>query len=76
VAQGKGAACEAGCAADNAAMKRTGGDKKTKAAGGRAERLAAALRENLRRRKAQERERRARRSLESLVPAPRDEKGR
>jgi hypothetical protein len=57
-------------------MTRAGDDGKTKPSGGRAARLAAALRENLRRRKAQERERRAREAPEARGPAPRDEKDR
>jgi hypothetical protein len=57
-------------------MTRAGDGEKTKPSGGRAARLAAALRENLRRRKAQERRRRAREAPEARTPAPRDEKGR
>jgi hypothetical protein len=57
-------------------MTRADDDRKTKPSGARAERLAAALRENLRRRKAQERERRAREALEACGPAPREEKNR
>ena len=57
-------------------MTRAGDDGKTKPSGGRAERLAAALRENLRRRKAQERERHAREAPEARGPAPREEKDR
>jgi hypothetical protein len=57
-------------------MTRADDDRKTKPSGARAERLAAALRENLRRRKAQERERRAREALEARGPAPREEKNR
>ncbi len=57
-------------------MTRAGGDQKTKPSGGRAARLAAALRENLRRRKVQERRRNAREAPESLGSPPRDEKGR
>jgi hypothetical protein len=49
---------------------------KTKPSGGRGARLAAALRENLRRRKAQERSRGAPETPESRSPAPRDDKGR
>jgi hypothetical protein len=56
-------------------MTRAGDDGKTKAAGSRAERLAAALRENLRRRKAQERSRKAREMPESAGPAARKDKG-
>jgi hypothetical protein len=53
-AQGKASTCEAAGPADNDAMTRTSEDdrKRKKTA-----RLAAALRENLRRRKVQERER-------------------
>jgi hypothetical protein len=69
-------ACEAARPADNAAMTRAGDDEKTKPSGSRAERLAVALRENLRRRKAQERERRAREAPEARGPAPRDDKNR
>jgi hypothetical protein len=76
VTQGNDAACEAVAAVDNAAMKRAGDDEKTKPSGGRAERLAAALRENLRRRKAQERKRSAREAPPARSPAPRDEKDR
>ena len=47
-------------------------DRKAKKTG----RLAAALRENLRRRKAQERSRHAPQAPESRLPAPRDDKGR
>ena len=57
-------------------MTRAGDDGKTKPSGTRAERLAAALRENLRRRKAQERERRAREVPEARGPAPREKKDR
>ena len=59
-AQGKASTCEAARQADNAAManKPGNGDKSTKS-GARAARLAAALRENLRRRKAQARQRSA-----------------
>ena len=57
-------------------MTRAGDDGKTKPSGGRAERLAAALRENLRWRKAQERRRRARQAPEARAPAPHDDKGR
>ncbi len=57
-------------------MTRAGDDEKTKPSGARAEHLAAALRENLRRRKAQERERRARETPEARGPAPRDDKNR
>jgi hypothetical protein len=57
-------------------MTRADDDRKTKPSGARAERLAVALRENLRRRKAQERERRAREALEARGPAPREEKNR
>jgi hypothetical protein len=57
-------------------MTRADDDRKTKPSGARAERLAAALRENLRRRKAQERERRAREAPEARGPAPREEKNR
>ena len=51
-------------------------DKKPRKSGARAARLAAALRENLRRRKAQERARNAPQAPESHSPAPRDDKGR
>ena len=47
-------------------------DRKAKKTG----RLAVALRENLRRRKAQERSRNAPQTPESRAPAPRDDKGR
>ena len=47
-------------------------DRKAKKTG----RLAAALRENLRRRKAQERSRHAPPAPESRSPAPRNDKGR
>jgi hypothetical protein len=57
-------------------MTRAGDDRKTKPSGARAERLAAALRENLRRRKAQERERHAREAPEARGSAPREEKDR
>jgi hypothetical protein len=57
-------------------MTRAGDNGKTKPSGDRAARLALALRENLRRRKVQERERRAREALEARGPAPRDEKDR
>jgi hypothetical protein len=57
-------------------MTRADDDRKTKPSGARAERRAVALRENLRRRKAQERERRAREALEARGPAPREEKNR
>ena len=58
-------------------MTRVGeNDKKAKKSGGRSQRLAAALRENLRRRKAQERARNAPQAPESRSPAPRDDKGR
>lgn len=55
-------ACAAAQRADNDAMTRDGNGKKpskAKQTGGRSARLAAALRENLRRRKAQERQRSA-----------------
>jgi hypothetical protein len=58
-------------------MTRGGDHEKTKPSGGRGARLAAALRENLRRRKAQERARNAPESPESRSAAPRDDdKGR
>jgi hypothetical protein len=57
-------------------MTRAGDDGKTKPSGTRAARLAAALRENLRRRKAQERGRNARQAPAARAPAPRDQKGR
>jgi hypothetical protein len=73
LAQGKASTCEAAWQADNAAMTRTSeDDRKAKKTG----RLAAALRENLRRRKAQERARNAPQAPESRSPAPRDDKGR
>ena len=53
-------------------MRRAGNDGKAKASAGRAERLAAALRENLRRRKAQARSRSARQA--PPAHAPRDDK--
>ncbi len=61
-------------------MTRAGeGDKKPKKSGGRSARLAAALRENLRRRKAQERSRDVPPapgpSIKS-TPAPHDDKNR
>ena len=55
-------------------MTRAGDDGKTKPSGSRSERLAAALRENLRRRKAQARSRSARQA--PPAHAPRDDKGR
>jgi hypothetical protein len=62
LAQGKASTCEAAGLADNAAMTRASeDDRKAKKTG----RLAAALRENLRRRKAQERQRGA-----PSVPGP------
>jgi hypothetical protein len=54
-------------------MTRAGDDGKTKPSGTRAERLAAALRENLRRRKAQAR---SRSPQQAPANAPRDEKAR
>jgi uncharacterized membrane protein YccC len=73
LAQGKASTCEAAWQADNAAMTRAReDDRKAKKTG----RLAAALRENLRRRKAQERSRYAPQAPESRSPAPRDDKGR
>ena len=57
-------------------MTRGGDQEKTKPPGTRGARLAAALRENLRRRKAQERARNAPQAPESHSPAPRDDKGR
>jgi uncharacterized membrane protein YccC len=73
LAQGKASTCEAAWQADNAAMTRESeDDRKAKKTG----RLAAALRENLRRRKAQERARNAPEAPESRSPAPRDDKGR
>ena len=58
-------------------MTRVGeNNKKAKKSGGRSQRLAAALRENLRRRKEQERTRHAPQAPESRSPAPRDDKGR
>jgi hypothetical protein len=66
----KGQTCATECQADNAAMTRMGDtDKKPEKTGSRSKRLAAALRENLRRRKAQERGREA-------PPAPNDHKNR
>ena len=51
-----GSACGARPPADNGIMKRASGEQpKQRKTGGRNERLAAALRENLRRRKAQAR---------------------
>jgi uncharacterized membrane protein YccC len=62
LAQGKASTCEAAWQADNAAMTRASeDDRKAKKTG----RLAAALRENLRRRKAQERAR-----AQTAVAAP------
>ena len=52
MAQDDRAACAGAGAADNAAMTRGGSDS-SKASGARAERLKAALRDNLKRRKAQ-----------------------
>jgi uncharacterized membrane protein YccC len=73
LAQGKASTCEAAWQADNAAMTRAReDDRKAKKTG----RLAAALRENLRRRKEQERTRHAPQAPESRSPAPRDDKGR
>jgi hypothetical protein len=73
LAQGKASTCEAAWQADNAAMTRAReDDRKAKKTG----RLAAALRENLRRRKAQERARHAPQAPESQLPAPRNDKGR
>jgi len=61
LAQGKAATCAAAWLADNDAMTQASDDgkkpKKPKQPGGRSARLAAALRENLRRRKLQERQR-------------------
>jgi len=57
-------------------MTRADDRDKSKPSGGRAERLAAALRENLRRRKAQERRRSAQEAPQSAAPPARDEKGR
>jgi hypothetical protein len=74
--QGKGVSCEAGCPADNVIMTRGSDHEQTKPSGARGARLAAALRENLRRRKAQERARNAQQAPESRSPAPRDDKGR
>jgi hypothetical protein len=55
-------------------MTRGGDREKAKQKGGRSERLAAALRENLRRRKAQVRRRDAQTAPESRPAAPRDDK--
>lgn len=75
-AQGKGSSCEAAGLADNDAMTRAGKNhQKPDKSGGRSERLAAALRENLRRRKAQERQRGAPESRPKSAPAPHDDKG-
>ncbi len=57
MAQGIGSACEVSRRTDNEAMARIGKDKNAGKTGSRDARLAAALRENLRRRKAQERAR-------------------
>ena len=70
--QGKDAACEADYPADNADMTRAGDDEKTKPSGTRAARLAAALRENLRRRKAQERRRKIKPETHEARPARED----
>ena len=68
------ASCEPAEAADNDGMTQPGGDlAKRKKPAGRGERLAAALRENLRRRKAQERQRSAK---EPSAAAPHDDKNR
>jgi hypothetical protein len=73
LAQGKASTCEAAWQADNAAMTRASeDDRKAKKTG----RLAMALRENLRRRKTQERSRNAPQAPGSRSPAPRDDKGR
>jgi hypothetical protein len=57
-------------------MTRAGDNGKTRPSDGRAARLASALRDNLRRRKLQERERRARETPEARGPAPGEDKDR